>query len=77
VPNFGRLDDCINEEQGVEDPTRGLGDAQLRSSGLNSREREKLQGVSSVHSIQCHTQLEDAADIVLTEKEKSASGETY
>jgi hypothetical protein len=28
----------------------------------NSREGEKLQGVTSVHGVQCHSQLEDAGD---------------
>lgn len=40
---------------------------------LGSRERKKLQGVPSVHGVQCHTQLEDAGDIELTRKEKTAS----
>jgi hypothetical protein len=38
----------------------------LTGSGPNSREREKLQGVPSIHSVQCHGQLEDAGEIVLT-----------
>ena len=30
----------------------------------NSREGEKLQGVTSVHGVQCHSKLEDAGDIM-------------
>lgn len=42
--------------------------------GPNSREREKLQGVPSVHGVQCHSQLEDAGDIVLTENKEEHRG---
>jgi hypothetical protein len=46
----------------------------LTGSGPNSREREKLQGVPSVHGVQCHSQLEDAGDIVLTENKEGHQG---
>lgn len=77
MPYFGRLYDCINEKQGVEDPTGGFRKAQKAGSGPNSREGKKLQGVSSVHGVQCHTQLKDARDLALTEKERTSLGATY
>ena len=46
----------------------------IGSSGPNSREREKLQGVPSVHGVQCHSQLEDAGDIILTENKEEHRG---
>jgi hypothetical protein len=46
----------------------------LTGSGPNSREREKLQGVPSVHGVQRHSQLEDAGGIVLTENKESHRG---
>ena len=59
VLDFGGLYDCIEEEEGIEDPRkegRCLGNALLTgSSGPNSREREKLQGVPSIHGVQCHS----------------------
>ena len=42
----------------------------LTGSEPNSRERKKLQGVPSIHGVQCHSQLEDAGDIVLTENKE-------
>ncbi len=45
----------------------------LTGSGPNSREREKLQGVPSVHGVQCHSQLE-YADIELTDNNEGHRG---
>ena len=39
----------------------------------NSREGEKLQGVTSVYGVQCHSQLEDAGD-TMSADEKSLHG---
>jgi len=68
VPYFGGLYDRVGKEQSVEDPRRETEnyrkDARERV-GPYSREAKKLQGVPSIHGVQCHSQLEDTGDTIL------------
>ena len=79
MPYFEGLYDRVDKEQSVEDPRRESDNYRKDTRervGPNSREAQKLQGVPSIHGVQCHSQLEDTGNTILNKVTRRRFGRT-